>query len=194
MLFNLLNRTLILWGVLMLSGCTPLIIAGGATGYVLATDPRPTSQLWDDKAFQVRAYNTLAKESIFKATDQSHITITVFNGIVLLTGEVLTQDMSAKAQELIGALEGHRTLINRLTIEAPSSFWTRTQDTLLSTSVKASLLVKEDISAMALKTHVEKGEVFLLGKVTRTEASAITEAVSQVAGVRKVVKIFDYQN
>jgi osmotically-inducible protein OsmY len=38
----------------------------------------------------------------------------------------------------------------------------------------------------------ENGAVFLMGRVTQHEADTATEAVREVSGVQKVVKVFEY--
>ena len=71
----------------MLSGCAGLIIAGGATGAVVATDRRTTGSFLDDEGIELKANSAISDDPALKDV---HINVTSLNGVVLLTGEAPT--------------------------------------------------------------------------------------------------------
>jgi osmotically-inducible protein OsmY len=68
----------------------------------------------------------------------------------------------------------------------------RSNDALLTGKVKASLVDARDISANSFKVSTERGTVYLMGRVTQREGSRAAEVARGIAGVQKVVKVFEY--
>ena len=110
---------------------------------------------------------------------------------VLITGEVPTDEDKAKVEDAIGRLENVRSVVNELGVGANSSFGSRSNDTLLTTKVKATLVDAKDLQANAFKVLTERGEVFLMGRVTEREANRSADVAASVPGVKKVVKVFE---
>jgi osmotically-inducible protein OsmY len=82
-------------------------------------------------------------------------------------------------------------------IGPPSPLSSRSNDTLLTTQVKAALLRINDIpdfDPTRVKVVTERGVVYLLGLVRPREADAAADVTSQVSGVRQVVTLFEYIN
>src|ERR1044072_4446977 len=74
----------------LLAGCVPLVVGGAVAGTALvATDRRSVGAQADDEAIELKlanAINTQYGESV-------HAIATSYNGIVLLSGEVPTQEI-----------------------------------------------------------------------------------------------------
>jgi osmotically-inducible protein OsmY len=74
-------------------------------------------------------------------------------------------------------------------------FWRRREDNAMSARVKTALL---DITSMPgldptrVSVTTSNHIVYLMGFVTHEEADAVTELVRSLAGVDKVVKVFEY--
>lgn len=62
---------------------------------------------------------------------------------------------------------------------------------MLKSKVKASLIDAPDLLSNAFYVVVERGEVFLLGRVTEREAARATDIARGVNGVKKVVRVFE---
>ena len=62
----------------------------------------------------------------------------------------------------------------------------------LAGKVKASLIDAQDISANSFKVVTERAVVYLMGRVTEREGARASEIARGVAGVQKVVKVFEY--
>ena len=87
----------------------------------------------------------------------------------------------------------HR-VVNELEIAGPSSYTSRSNDALITTKVKASLVDMQTISANSFKVVTERGTVYLMGRVTQREGQIGADVARGVSGVQKVVKVFEYIN
>ena len=171
-----------------LSGCFPLVVGSVAMGAVATADRRTLGAQTEDKSITVKAEMRLAN----LGGDNGHINIASFNRKVLLTGEVPDQATKAAAEREVRAIEGVQTIANELEIAGPASYTSRSSDALVTTKVKASLVEMKTISAASFKVVTENGTVYLMGRVTQREGDVATDVTKSVAGVQKVVKLFEY--
>ena len=123
--------------------------------------------------------------------DRGHVNVTSYNRLVLLTGEVPTEADKAAVEQAVARIDNVRSIVNELTVAAPSSLSARSNDTLLTSKVKASWSTRRTCSANALKVVTERGVVYLMGRVTEREANRAAEIARGVSGVQKVVQVFD---
>jgi osmotically-inducible protein OsmY len=171
-----------------LSGCFPLVVGGVAMGAAATADRRTLGAQTEDKSITVKAEMRLSK----LGGDNGHINIASFNRKVLITGEVPDQATKATAEREVRAIEGVQTVYNELDIAGPASYTSRSSDALVTTKVKASLVEMKTISAASFKVVTENGTVYLMGRVTQREGDVATDVTKSVAGVQKVVKLFEY--
>lgn len=171
-----------------LSACVPLVLGGAAvSGALMANDRRTTGVQVEDEAIELKGSNRL-KEAL---GDSAHLNVTSYNRIVLVTGEVASEADRAKVDANVQAVENVRSVVNEAAVAGKSSLTSRSNDTLLTTKVKASLLDAKDIQAQAVKVVTERGNVYLMGRVTEREASRAVELARGVSGVQKVVRVFE---
>ena len=171
-----------------LSGCVALAIGGAFVGGTLVvTDRRTSGTQIDDQAIEIKA-NSRARELL---GDRAHVSTTSYNRLVLLTGEVATEADKAAIEQSVSRVENVRSVVNELVVTGISSLNNRTNDTLLSGKVKASLVEAKDVLANLFKVVTERGTVYLMGRVTEREAARATEIARSVPGVQKVVRVFD---
>jgi osmotically-inducible protein OsmY len=180
----------LLGGALMssLSGCVGLVVGGAVAGTMAASDRRTFGAQTEDKAIAVKADVRLRNV----LDDTGHVNVNSFNRKVLITGEVPDQAKKDAVEREVKAIEGVQSVTNELAIAGPASYTSRSNDTLLTTKVKASLVDAKDISANSFKVVTERGEVYLMGRVTQFEANRATEIARGVSGVTKVVRVFEY--
>ena len=81
---------------------------------------------------------------------------------------------------------------DEISVEDPTSFNTRSNDTWITTKCKSTLLGAKGLDATHVKVVTEDGVVYLMGLVTREEGNTAAKTVQQVTGVQKVVKVFEY--
>lgn len=190
---RVLALSILLGGVVINSGCAPLVIGGvAATTASVAHDRRTAGTMIEDDAIKLRVGNAIHNEE--SLNENSHINVTTFNGIVLLSGETPTETFRNQADEIARAQEKVRRVYNELVIAAPSSMMTRSSDSWITTKVKGSL-VGLDIKGFdpsRVKVTTENGTVFLMGLVYHQEADAAVDATRKVGGVQRVVKLFEY--
>jgi osmotically-inducible protein OsmY len=72
-----------------------------------------------------------------------------------------------------------------------TSIGSRTNDSILSSKVKASFVDAKDLQAQAAKVVTERGIVYLMGRVTEREAARFADVARSVPGVQKVVRVFE---
>jgi len=105
---------------------------------------------------------------------------------------VRDEAMKAAVEREIRGIEGVVEVINELEIAGPSSLTSRSNDALITTKVKASLVDAKDISANSYQVTTERGVVYLQGRVTQREGQIGADIARGVSGVTKVVKVFEY--
>jgi len=172
----------------LLSACAPLLIGGAAVGSALVvTDRRSTGTQLDDQSIELKAVNRISPI----AGDRGHVSATSYNKIVLLTGEVPDEAMRSRVEQQVRGIEGVRSVVNELAIMGPSSLTARSNDSLLTSKVKATLVDAKDVQASAIKVTTERGTVYLMGRVTEREAARASDLARSVGGVQKVVRVFE---
>ena len=171
-----------------LSGCVSMAVGGVAAVAGASMDRRTLGAQADDKAISVKADMRLPKVT----GPDVHINGNSFNRQVLLTGEVKDEAMKALVEREVRAINGVVAVANELTVAGPATYTSRANDSLITTKVKASLVDMKTISATSFKVVTERGVVYMMGRVTQREAQVASDVARGVAGVAKVVKIFEY--
>jgi len=171
-----------------LSGCVALAVGGAAATALASNDRRTIGMQTEDKAINVKAEIKLQSVT----GENGHVNVTSYNRKVLLTGEVRDEAMKAAAEREVRAIDNVVSVINELEIGGPSSYTSRSNDALITTKVKASLVDKKTVSATAFKVTTERGVVYLMGLVTPREGNIAADVAKGVPGVNRVVKIFEY--
>lgn len=173
---------------LLATGCAPLFVGGAMMGGALvATDRRTSGMQLEDESIELKVGQNMRHH----LPDRAHVNANSYNRMVLLTGEVATDADKAKAEAVVSKIENVRGVINELEVTFTSSMTSRANDSLLATKVKARLVESKDLLANAFYVVVERGNVYLLGRVTEREANRAAEIASSVGGVKKVVKMFE---
>lgn len=171
-----------------LSGCVGLVVGGAVAATAAATDRRTLGAQADDKSIAVKAETRLPKV----AGQDAHINANSYNRMLLLTGEVKDEETKTKVEREAKAIDGVQTVSNELEVAGPASYTSRSNDALITTKVKASLVDMKTISATSFKVVTERGVVYLMGRVTEREGQVGADVARGVSGVTKVVKMFDY--
>jgi osmotically-inducible protein OsmY len=113
---------------------------------------------------------------------------------VLITGEVSDEANKKKAESLVRPIENVTSIKNYLEIAANTSIGSRTNDTYITSKVKANFLKENKFAANYVKVVTENGTVYLLGLVTHKEADDAVEIARSIGGVKAVVKVFEYMD
>ena len=173
--------------LLTLGGCAAVVVGGAVGTALVATDRRTAGTQLEDQNIELKSL-TRIRETV---GDRGHVNVTSYNRQVLITGEVASDADRGALEQSIARIEGVRTTVNELAVMGASSMTARSNDTILTSKVKASLLDAKDLPATAVKVVTERGTVYLMGRVTEREATRATEIARGVAGVQKVVRVFE---
>jgi osmotically-inducible protein OsmY len=176
--------------LLGLQACVPLVVGGAATGAAVVHDRRSSGTILGDQGIELGIRRSLAGD---KRIQGSHINITSYNHVVLLTGEVPDRETGLAAGRIARAADKVRQVHNELVITEPSSLAARSNDSLITGGVKSTLLAVDlpGFDPTRVKVVTERNVVYLLGLVTREEADAVSDRARRVSGVEKVVRLFE---
>jgi osmotically-inducible protein OsmY len=170
------------------SGCAPLVIGGAAmSGALLYTDRRTSGAQLEDQAIEFKAGPRL-KDAL---GERAHLNVTSYNRLVLVTGEVASEEDRAAAEKAMAGVENVRSVVNEAAVMGLSSLTSRSNDTLLTSKVKAAMIDDGNLQPSAVKVVTERATVYLMGRVTEREANRAAEVARGVSGVQKVVRVFE---
>ena len=172
-----------------LTACFPLMLGGAVVGgTVVLTDRRTTGSQVEDEGIELKASNRLHD---VLAPARGRISVTSYNQLVLVTGEVISDADRQLVEQTVSRVEKVRSIVNEVSVVASLSSSTLGTETLLTSRVKAALVDSKDPLANVVKVVSERGTVYLMGRLTEREALAAVESVRGVSGVQKVVRVFE---
>lgn len=173
------------------SGCGPAFVAGVSHGSTkFSEDGRTFGSMIDDSSIVIEIDSLFSKDE--NISGRSHIGVTSINGIVLLTGETPDIETRNSILEKARSVNGVKRTVNEIRIDKPSSLSARSNDSWLTSKVKAKLVYDKRVDSTRIKVVSENKSVFLLGLVSHAEAEYATEAARRVSGVKRVVILFEY--
>jgi len=178
----------LLASALATSGCLPLVATGAAVGTLAALDRRTLGAQTEDQEIELRATNRM-RDAL---KQPGGVSVTSFNRKVLLTGQVASEDDKRAAEAAVAGLPNVRSIHNELQVLGRPSLATSAADTSITARVKAALVDAQDLHANVIKVITESGTVYLMGLVSRREADRAAQVASRVAGVQRVVTVFEY--
>ena len=113
-----LQKRLFLIGTLgtLLEACSPAatILGAGASAGLALAEERPVEEIWRDTSLKVTINQRLLEKS-FSDTFWS-LNTTIFEGRVLLTGNVRTADLRDEVNRIVWSISGVREVLNEITI------------------------------------------------------------------------------
>ena len=85
-------------------------------------------------------------------------------------------------------------MVNELLIGEPPGVWRRSGDATLTSRVKAALIGIDmpGFDASRINVTTVRGEVYLMGLVSRAEADATVDTIRTMRGVNRIIKVFEY--
>ena len=175
--------------LLLITGCAGVAIGGAATTALVHRDARTTGTFIEDQAIELKALKALHDDPELK--EQTHISVTSYNQVALLTGQAPTEELRSRAIEIVSGIAKVRHIHNEIVIAAPSSMMSRTNDGVLTTKVKSKLFASGELSGLQIKVVSEAGTVYLMGLVSNQVGDAAAQIASTTGGVQRVVKLFE---
>jgi osmotically-inducible protein OsmY len=176
---------------MLLTGCVPLLVAGAVGGTALvATDRRSVGAQADDEAIELKIGNNIGTGY----GDRVHVNVTSYNGILLLTGEVPTPELVTTITQIARTTAKVRSVHNELTVGPVSSIGSRTNDSYITSKVKARFVEANKFAPNHVKVVTERQVVYLMGLVRHDEADTAAQIAATTSGVIRVIKLFEYIN
>ncbi len=175
--------------ILTLSGCGSFLASMDIDTIDDHANARTMAQVIEDDNIETKVIvNIHAQNEAYSAT---HLVVVSYNGYVLLAGQVNDEVLKSEATRIVRKVQGVRRIYNELEIGPPSSAMTRTSDAWVTTKIKSTLLGSSDEQGTRIKVVTENGVVYLMGLVTQEDAERISTMAADIAGVRRVVRLFE---
>jgi osmotically-inducible protein OsmY len=183
----------LVWSALLLQlgGCiaVPALMVGGgvAMGTMVATDRRTPGAVIEDRGIETKAALRI-REAL---GDAVHVSVSSYNRSALITGEVPDEKRKAQVEKIVLDVENVQKTLNELAIMENTATTARVQDGILTSRIRAALIDDKTLVANAFKVTTERGVVYIQGRATAKEIALMTEIVSGLNGVTRVVRIVD---
>jgi osmotically-inducible protein OsmY len=187
------NALLIITLALSLQGC--FFVAGaaaGAAGVAIVYDHRKIEKILADEHITKIANDRLSQD--VEVHDNTHVEVTCFNQVVLLTGEAPTPRLRQMAEHIVRGVPNIKRIYNQITIKPPTSTLTQASDSWITAKIKTQMLATKDLQSGTIKVVTENGIVYLMGTVNREQGEIAVDIARQVHGVQRVMKIFQYSS
>jgi osmotically-inducible protein OsmY len=181
---------LVLASLFALYGCAAAVVGGAAAGgYLVGEDRRTAGVIADDQAIELRVSNRISEKY-----SGAHVNATSYNRLVLLTGEAPTAEAKSEIEKITREVPNVRGVYNELTVGPVTPLSSRANDAYITSKVKARFVDARRFNPVHVKVVTENGTVFLMGIVKRAEADAATQVARTTSDVRRVVRVFEYQD
>lgn len=178
---------------LTLQACVFVVgAAAGAAAIAIVYDHRTISKALTDAKIANKISERIRFEPMLR--DESHIEVSVFNRVVLLTGETPNPAWRAQADEIARSVKGTARIYNQILIQGPASALTKTSDSWITTKIRSEMLTTSELKSSSIKVVTSNGVVYLMGVLSRQQADIAVDIAREVSGVQKVIKIFQYTN
>jgi osmotically-inducible protein OsmY len=181
---------LIALAIPVIYGCVGAAVVGAGAGVIVLTDRRASETFVTDEGIELRASSRINE----KIGDKAHVNVTSYNRTLLLTGEVPNANAKAEAEKQASTVPNVKAISNELSIAGASSLGGRSNDSYITSKVKARFVDANKFAANHVKVVTEAGVVYLLGLVTQAEADAAVEVARTTGGVLKVIRLFEIIN
>ena len=177
---------------ILFTGCSSVISTVRSTPIQDDPHSRSFGSTIDDNIIETKAKVNLSEASSF--FDQANIVVVSYNGVILLAGQVPNEELIQTASDALKPIVKVRSIHNELTVGPNTSIFAHSYDSWLTAKMNTRLSFTKDIDASHVKVVTENKVMYLLGLVTESEAEIITNAATEVDGLDRIVKIFEYIN
>lgn len=181
---------LILALCLSTTGC---LVSAATTGVSAVNDRQYLVDKANDHISSANIGNTIDANDYID--DNSAISITAFQGTILLAGQAANQKVITKIENIANKKTKGKTykVVNDIKIsDKPISPLVVSNDAMISAKIASKILMAKGINPRNVKVVTENGTVYLLGTVPRDQANIAINIARKTDGVDKVVTLFRY--
>lgn len=174
----------------MLQGCVSVVAVGAAgTAAATSSDRRTLGTQIDDKTLNARVSSAINK--IPNVEENADISVHVYNSQVLLTGQALTNELIEQATKATESVPMVSKIHNQIRLGPPIPTTSTVNDIWLSTKIRTMMTTNKDVPMLKLDLIVEDSEAFIMGQLTKKEATATVELVRNIDGITKVIRVME---
>jgi osmotically-inducible protein OsmY len=179
-----------------LGGCAGVLVVGGlaaagGAGYAAAQE-RGVNGAASDFAIK-----TNIEKGLITADPrlQAGVTTTVYDGRVLLTGRVPSEQMKATAEQIARQTHDVRTVYDEIEVAAAEGVWDDAKDAWITTRVRSEMVLDPDIRSVNYTIDTANGSVYLTGSArSQAELDRATRIARYVPGVKRVVNYVELRS
>ena len=184
-------------------GCAPLVVGSVAVATVSTVstinDRRSAGSVVNDGVIEKRlSYEiTQALKDQLGEEPEGRITVTAYDGKVLLTGEIETLKAKRIVTETVQKSLDVRSVVNELAVQPTISWTQRISDSKLATTVRSRMVMEDNVYLRQMgircqmKVVVERGIVYIMGIVTPQENTIAMTVAARTSGVVRVISVCD---
>ena len=169
-----------------LGGCVLAAVgaAGAGGGYALSQE-RSVGDTVRDAGLHA-AITQSWKQYDIKMAD--NIDNTVYEGRVLLTGSVPSEEWHAEAVARTWKVDGVKEVYDEIQVGPPESFSENMSDGEISTKLKAQLVGDGDVKSINYTVTTVRGIVYVIGSArSQAELDRVIDHARNIGGVKRVV-------
>ena len=175
---------------LSVSACVPVALVGGAVAggtLLMSADRRSSETQTADSTIESAAHEAIVK----LLPGRGHVNVNSYYRKVLITGEVPTAQDKQTVEAAVRGLPGVQSVVSDLAVMPESTAIQRSNDGLITSKVRARFVGTNGIPAGSIKIFTERGNTYLMGRLTADEAARATDLAAQTDGVQRVVRVID---
>lgn len=177
---------LLLAGSILAGGCVPAV---SLLAIDVVRDEREPRAYWQDNKAEMDIRFSIYRN---KTISDTNVSVTIWNAVVLLTGEVPDQQAIDRILDIAKSHHYTRQVVNRIELAGRTNMASRINDSWLTGRVKTALVVSGTVDPTRFKVVTERANVYLMGLVTSAEATEAVMIVRSIPGVVRVIKVFEY--
>src|SRR5262249_12512220 len=119
---------------------------------------------------------------------QRDLTVTVYEGRVLLTGAAPTSDFKAQAKEVASRVSVVRAIYDEVEVAPSESAWDSAKDSWISTRLRTELTFNSSIRSVNYTIETANKSVYLIGSArSQAELDMATTMARNTPEVKRVV-------
>lgn len=170
----------------LLTGCQSLALAGATGAARVAAEERTLGEAMDDIGIYTEINHYYGQTDVNDLLP--HVSVTVRQGRVLLTGKVNEAQTKTAAQELAWKADGVREVINEIEVVPDSGPAGRARDEWVEKQLEGRLTITKGINILNFAVEVTNGTAYFIGLVKdEDELDRILRVASTTKGVKKVI-------
>ncbi len=168
-----------------LQACGAAAVLTGVEAVKTIAQERSVGDRIDDNGIVLRINDAFLQKDVENLFGD--VSTTIFEGRVMLTGTVDSEDFRSQAEELVWPIPGVGEVINELQV-ADSGFLEFGEDVYLANAVRSKLLLTKKIRSSNFATSAVNSTIYIMGVAQdQEERGNVIEIARRINGVKEVV-------